>query len=271
MTFLTGMSDLSIFLVEPSSVQSQFIEARLGDLDILPPRVFRDGATVLAAMHERLPDLVISAMYLSDMTGAELVEKMRVDDALKGVAFILISSETKLQYLDPVRQAGACAILPKPFESGQLRTALSATLDYLKPGNLSLDGGDIDIENLRVLVVDDSRSARTYSRQVLGNMGIQHIIEAENGLQAAEIIQEQFFDLVVTDYNMPEMDGRELVEFIRGKSWQSSVPVLMISSEKNQNWLAAVEQAGVSAICDKPFEPALIKSLLEKMLAPSGR
>lgn len=270
MAFLTGMGELTVFLVEPSSVQSQFIEAQLGELDILRPQVFRDGATALAAMHERLPDLIISAMYLKDMTGAQLVERMRADDALKGVAFILISSETKLQYLDPVRQAGACAILPKPFETGQLRTALSATLDYLNPGNLKLDGGDIDIESLHILVVDDSRSARTYCRQVLGNLGIQHIVEAENGRQAADIIQGQFFDLVVTDYNMPEMDGRELVEFIRGKSWQSSVPVLMISSEKDQNRLAAVEQAGVSAICDKPFEPALIKSLLEKMLAQDG-
>lgn len=271
MKFSTGMSELSVYLIEPSSAQASFAVARLGELGIQHIQVFRDGAAALAAMHEHLPDLAISAMYLKDMSGTDLVEKMRADEVLKGVAFILISSETNPHYLDPIRQAGACAILPKPFATEQLRTALSATLDYLNPGRLQIEGEDLDVENLQILLVDDSRSARAYIMQVLGNLGISNIAEAENGRQASEIIQRTFFDLVITDYNMPEMDGRELVEFIRGKSWQSSVPVLMITSEQDQNRLAAVEQAGVSAICDKPFEPALIKSLLEKMLAKDAQ
>jgi len=81
------------------------------------------------------------------------------------------------------------------------------------------------------------------------------------------IIQQQYFDLVVTDYNMPEMDGRELTEYIRTQSWQSSVPILMVSSESNESRLAAVTQAGVSGVCDKPFEPAMVRGLLQKMLS----
>jgi two-component system, chemotaxis family, chemotaxis protein CheY len=267
MTFFTGIGDISVFLVEPSNVQAQFIQARLGELGVQRIRIYHEGATALAAMPEFPPDLVISSMYLKDMTGAQLIEKIRADEVRNDVAFILVSSETNHRYLDPVRQAGASAILPKPFEMRQLKTALSATLDYLNPGNNQMMVENVDIEGLHVLLVDDSRTARSFIRHVLENLGISHIIEAENGRQAAEIIQAQYFDLVVTDYNMPEMDGKELVEFIRGKSWQSSVPVLMVSSERDQNRLAAVEQAGVSAVCDKPFEPALVKSLLEKMLA----
>lgn len=270
MTFLTGLADLSVYLVEPSISQAQFIEARLADLAIGHMKRFKDGGEVLEAMRKAQPDVVISSMYLKDMTGAELVEQMRSEEDLKGIAFILVSSETNRHYLDPVRQAGASAILPKPFEIRQLKTALSATLDYLNPGNLRLTVGDVDIEGLKVLLVDDSRMARAFIRHVLENLGISNFIEAENGRQAAQIIQEQYFDLIVTDYNMPEMDGKELVEFIRGKSWQSSVPVLMVSSESDQNRLAAVEQAGVSALCDKPFEPTLVKSLLEKMLSESA-
>jgi two-component system chemotaxis response regulator CheY len=104
---------------------------------------------------------------------------------------------------------------------------------------------------------------------VLANLGIQHFTEAENGKQAVGIIDQHFFDLVVTDYNMPEMDGRELTEYIRTQSWQSTVPILMVSSESNQSRLAAVEQAGVSGVCDKPFESAMVKGLLQKMLRPS--
>lgn len=267
MAFFTGISGISVFLVEPSNVQSMFMQARLGELGVQQIRTYKDGSAALLAMHESPPDLVISAMYLEDMTGAQLLEKIRSNEGRNDLAFILVSSETDHRYLDPVRQAGASAILPKPFEIQQLKTALSATLDYLNPGSNQVMVENVNIESLRVLLVDDSRTSRAFIRHVLENLGLSQITEAENGRQGAEIIQAEYFDLVITDYNMPEMDGRELVEFIRGKSWQSSVPVLMVSSERDQNRLAAVKQAGVSAVFDKPFEPALVKRLLEKMLS----
>jgi len=100
----------------------------------------------------------------------------------------------------------------------------------------------------------------------LENLGIEHFLEAEDGRQAVELLGGNFVDLVITDYNMPEMDGKELVEHIRKQSWQSSVPILMVTSEQNTSRLAAVEQAGVSAICDKPFEPSSVKAMIEKAL-----
>jgi two-component system chemotaxis response regulator CheY len=261
------ISELGVFLVEPSGVQAQFITRRLEELGVIRIATFADAHSALAEMRRQPPDLVISSLHLPDMSGAELVRAMRDDEQLREIAFILVSSETKPHYLEPVRQAGACAILPKPVETATLRTALLASLDYLQPNTLKLDVSGIDLESLRVLVVDDSRSARAFIRRVLENLGIVNITEAENGRQAAEIVNEGYFDLVVTDYNMPEMDGRELTEFIRTKSWQGSLPIMMVSSEQNQERLAAVQQAGVSGICDKPFEPAVVKDLIERMLA----
>ena len=138
-------------------------------------------------------------------------------------------------------------------------------MHYLEPG--SLDSKDIDPENLEVLVVDDSFTARKHIKRVLGSMGIQKLSEAENGLEAVDIIKSKSFDLIVTDYNMPEMDGKQLVEHIRNNSDHKTIPVLMVSRESDDNRLAAVQQAGVSAICDKPFEPQTVKDLLVKMLA----
>ena len=65
---------------------------------------------------------------------------------------------------------------------------------------------------------------------------------------------------------MPEMDGRGLIEFIRSRSWQASVPILMVTSETDQGRLAGIEEAGVSGICDKPFEPEFVKHLLNRIL-----
>ncbi len=267
MSFLTGIGDLSVFVVEPSTAQSQFIESQLKSLGVMVTRAFKEGSGALKAMLENRPDVVISSMHLPDMTGGELVVRMRADNWTSGIAFILISSESNPHYLEPVRQSGSSAILGKPFTVAQLKQALATSLDFLNPDTDKIAvGSEIDLETIKVLLVDDSRTARAFMRRVLENLGIQNFTEAENGKQAVGIIQEHYFDLVVTDYNMPEMDGKELTEYIRTQSWQSTVPILMVSSESNQSRLAAVEQAGVSGVCDKPFEPAVVRRLLEKML-----
>ena len=251
-------------LVEPSSMQSKAITAQLEAVGLRDIRLAGSGEEALAGMRLSPPNLVVSALYLPDMTGTDLVEAMRRSPELEQTAFILVSSETRPQALEPVRQSGVCAILPKPFSQEQLRHALSNTLDLLKQETALCD--KLEAENLRVLLVDDSLSARRFMRRVLENLGITNFIEAENGRQAVAVLAETMVDLVVTDYNMPEMDGEALVHHIREKGWQQSVPILMVTSESSAGRLAAVQKAGVSGICDKPFEPAVVKSLLWSML-----
>lgn len=260
-------NDLGALLVEPSHMQQRIIIDALHKLGVTSIRAVASGAEALTQMHQAPPALVLSAFYLPDMSGTDLIRAMRDDPRLSSLAFILISSETRPQVLDGVRQSGACAILPKPFSSAQLDRAMRATLDYLQPADRLDVHAEIELEALRVLIVDDSGNSRRFLRHVLENLGIEHFLEAENGREAVTMLDGNFVDLVITDYNMPEMDGRELVEHIRRQSWQASVPILMVTGEQDMSRLAAVEQAGVSAICDKPFEPSTIKALIEKALA----
>ncbi len=260
-----GFAELIVYLVEPSPTQAKVIISMLGQHGVSNVHRFGSGTEMLARVGDCAPSLVISALYLPDLQGTELVQQLRADPATEHTPFILISSETRPQVLDPVRQSGVCGILPKPFSAAQLGTALRATLDYLD-SDANLDGIDVDLESIRVLVVDDSPSARKFIRRVLENLGVRDFIEAGNGIEAVAVLSEALVDLVVTDYNMPEMDGKGLLDYIRQKSWQNSVPVLMVTSESDQGRLAAVEEAGVSGICDKPFEPKTVKTLLTKIL-----
>ena len=92
--------------------------------------------------------------------------------------------------------------------------------------------------------------------------------EAENGSQALTLIKDQEFDLIVTDYNMPEMDGRELSEFIRYNPSTAHIPIIMVTSESiNSPHMANIQQTGVNALCDKPFEPEEVKRMLIALLA----
>ena len=270
MSDLSSVASLSVYLIEPSSVQKKIIAGALTAIGVHKIEMFEDAQSALAGMRVKRPDLVFSALYLPDMSGVDLIHVMREDDDLENVAFILVSSETRPQVLDPVRQSGACGILPKPFTEQQLKTALLTTLDYLMHDE-SLADEDVNLEELRVLIVDDSKSSRNYVRRVLENLGVKNFVEAENGRQAVEIMAETFVDLVITDFNMPEMDGRALIEHIHSKSWQQSVPILMVTSEQNKSRLAGIEDSGVAGICDKPFVPNVIKQLLVKILAGNHR
>ena len=216
-------------------------------------------------MQRDTPDLVVSAMYLPDMTGAELVTGMRRTPLLEGVPFMLISTETKFSMLDPIRQAGVIAILPKPFHPEDLRKALYSTVEFISPDENAL--ADIELDDLKTLVVDDSPMARKHITRVLNNLGILDITTAENGIEAIGKIETCFFDLVVTDYNMPEMDGEHLTRFIREQSSQRSVPILMVTSEGDASRLTAVQQAGISGICDKPFDTLSVKQMIRQLLA----
>ena len=259
-----SIEQLDVLLVEPSSTQRRIIEDYLTRLGAGRLKWVENGEQALASMRGHPPDLVISAMHLPDTTGTELVQLMRSEDDLLDIAFMLISSETHIRYLEPLRQAGVIAILPKPFTLEQLRTSLMATLDYLEPEPLDLEAFSPD--ELRILIVDDSFTSRRIIRQMMERMGIENFTEAENGKQAIQMIENEFFDLIVTDYNMPEMDGEELSQFIRNQSTQQSVPVLMVTSETDHSRLAGIAQSGVSAVFDKPFTVDTLRTTIQRLL-----
>jgi len=260
------LSDLYILLVEPSSTQRKYIIQHLQDAGIATVHGVITGEEALLSMKKDPPDLVISSMYFSDMTGINLVTRMRQDQATQEIPFMLISSESNYRMLEPIRQAGVIAILPKPFNDEDLGRALMSTITYLEPGELELDL--YEVEHLRVLVVDDSNLARKHICNVIRQMGIfkKNIVLAKDGKDALSHFSEEEFDLVITDLNMPVMDGNELIEHIRTESARPYVPILMVTSEENQATLEHVQQAGVSAICDKPFEADHVKRLLSRIL-----
>lgn len=264
MALTTSLADLAVLLVEPSSMQAHLVSRMLTNQGVRKVTVVDTAHDALAALQAVSANtVVVSSLYLPDLAGTELIAAMRADPELESVPFILVSSETRPQVLEPVRQSGACSIVAKPFTEQQLSRALFAAADYLNPPD---DLDLTEVENLRVLVVDDSLASRRHLRRLLEELGIERISEAVNGKEAVALLQEAMVDLVITDYNMPEMDGRELTEYIRTQSWQASVPVLMVTSEQNMGRLAAVERAGVSAICDKPFEAGSIRKLISESL-----
>jgi two-component system chemotaxis response regulator CheY len=120
--------------------------------------------------------------------------------------------------------------------------------------------------NLRFLVVDDFSTMRRIVRSLLKELGYLNVEEAENGQSALTKLQGGGFDFVVSDWNMPVMDGLELLKAIRADANLCKIPVLMVTAEAKKENIIAAAQAGASGYVVKPFSAEVLDEKLNKIL-----
>lgn len=261
-----SIADINIILVEPSDTQRKIIIKKLAEENILHVEAVGTVQDAVKAIEKNPPDLIVSAMYFEDGTGQDILKSVKNNPQIASVPFMLVSSENRPEKLEEFKQAGVAAILPKPFSTSNLAKALNASLALINADELELEY--FDVEQLRVLVVDDSKLARNHIHRVLNSLGMHNIKEAENGAEALTLLKDHTFDLVFTDYNMPEMDGRELSEFIRFNPDTAHIPIIMVTSESsNSLHMANIHQTGINALCNKPFELEEVKRMIVSLLS----
>jgi serine/threonine protein kinase len=254
-------SHMTALLVEPSRSQAVIIRNYLQGLGFNDISTVPSGQKALEMVHQAAPSVVLSSMHLNDMTGVELARQMRGEASLANVGFVLISSESDAPVSHSLNQMGPIIRLTKPFTAEQLATALKSVTACPPP---STPEASPDAEQIRVLLVDDSAVARSQVRRVLAAAGLNCLVEAKDGTEAVARLEKERFDLVVTDYNMPHLDGRGLIEFIRNHSSTPDVPVILVTTETDPAKLEAVRRLGVAAICEKSFPLEVIRQILKR-------
>jgi two-component system chemotaxis response regulator CheY len=120
---------------------------------------------------------------------------------------------------------------------------------------------------MKILVVDDFSTMRRIVRNLLVELGFSNplIQEADDGNNALIMLKSQPFDLVVTDWNMPNMTGIDLLRAIRAEASLKGLPVLMVTAENNRDQIIAAAQAGVNGYIVKPFNAVTLKEKLTKI------
>ncbi len=118
---------------------------------------------------------------------------------------------------------------------------------------------------MRFLVVDDFSTMRRIVRNLLKELGFLNADEAEDGAIALAKLNNENFDFVVTDWNMPNMDGLTLLQQIRANPQLKHLPVLMITAEAKKENIVAAAQAGASGYIVKPFTAATLSEKLNKI------
>jgi two-component system chemotaxis response regulator CheY len=126
-------------------------------------------------------------------------------------------------------------------------------------------------KNMKFLIVDDFSTMRRIIRNLLKELEFSNVDEAEDGIAALAKLRSSNFEFVVSDWNMPNMTGIELLKAIRADDTLKHLPVLMVTAEARKENIIAAAQAGASGYVVKPFTAAVLEEKLNKIFEKMGK
>jgi two-component system, chemotaxis family, chemotaxis protein CheY len=124
----------------------------------------------------------------------------------------------------------------------------------------------MDNKTIKILVVDDFATMRKVVRNLLKQSGYENIVEAEDGVSALKMLKSDKIDFIVSDWNMPNMSGLDLLKAVRADSELSATPFLMVTAEALQDNVVAAVRAGVSNYIVKPFTAETLNGKIQKIM-----
>ncbi len=120
-------------------------------------------------------------------------------------------------------------------------------------------------KNMKILIVDDFSTMRRIVKNLLRDLGFNDTSEADDGQTALPMLKTGKFDFLVTDWNMPGMDGLTLLQEVRADENLKTMPVLMVTAEAKREQIVIAAQAGVNGYVVKPFTAVTLKEKIEKI------
>ncbi|MGE4298986.1 MAG: response regulator [Desulfovibrionaceae bacterium] len=218
-----------------------------------------DGRNGLETALECGFDLIITDVDMPRMSGLELCEELKKRSETKAVPVIILSSRDKDEDIENGFRVGAATYVSKTRAPIELADRIREVLDkatFLK-------------ERL-VMVVDDSETVRQTVVDGLVREGFQ-VVAASNGEEALILLHEDIPDLVLTDLNMPVMDGKALCKAMSLEPKLANVPVVVMSRESDRAVMRRLLQEGAAAFLTKPFNTEQVVITIEKLLSDQFR
>lgn len=126
-------------------------------------------------------------------------------------------------------------------------------------------------QKMRFLIVDDFQTMRRIVRNILRQLGFENFDEAEDGEQAYVKLKDGGFDFVISDWNMPHVDGITLLKRVRSDPALKDMPFLMVTAEAEKDKVIEAIRSGVSNYVVKPFTAEVLKEKMDRILEKLGR
>lgn len=119
--------------------------------------------------------------------------------------------------------------------------------------------------DMKILVVDDHESMRKIEKQILNDLGYKNVDMADDGTTALPMLQKGSYDFVISDWNMPQMEGIDLLKAIRADERIGKTPVLLVTAESKKEKIIEAAQAGVNDYVVKPFNADILSEKISRI------
>jgi putative two-component system response regulator len=250
----SAMIDRRILIVDDSAVfrmsMKKILESNNDEIVLA-----EDGQEGLDLALKEKFDIVVSDIDMPKINGIDLCRSLKDTAATRGTPVVMVSTFDSDSDVDKGFQAGASAYLSKYEIQSHLRETVDSVLSKSKFKS-----------NRLVMVVDDSKVVRRIVEKGLAEAGFK-VITAENGKKALDLLDDLRPDLILTDIEMPDVNGFEFCGAIHTNPELSSVPIVAMSSKTDRGYMKRMLQNGASAYLCKPFNIDELVILVEKMLS----
>lgn len=233
---------MKIFIVDQSKLIKQNLEKLLAGSFEINTASYAD--TALLKIIDWEPDIIISGVEIGNITGFDLCILLKMIPRYASKPFILLSSQSPAGVSEKAKEVGADLYLEK-------KMATLATIKDKINGLLPSDG-NTNLGITSILLVDDSTIIRLMISNMLKGLGVETIIQASNGEEALELIESRPFDLMITDYHMPIMDGPTLIKEIRSHISPQQLPIILATGLEKEKIGLEFKDAGLQSILAKP-------------------
>lgn len=251
----TGNEGKRVLVIDDNTTNLTILKGQLEQW-MLTPVLASSGKQALEILDapERF-DLVITDMQMPDMDGLQLSQRIKTKAALPIILLSSIGDETKRKHPELFS-----AVLNKPVKQQQLSRVVQAalrpetTLPVMteESGKRMLSKEFAEKYPLRILLAEDNIVNQKLTIRVLNKLGYKDVEVAQNGLEAIEKFNEQFYEVILMDVQMPEMDGLEATRLIRLKQYQQPVIVSMTANAMQEDKEMCI-QAGMDGYISKPI------------------
>jgi response regulator RpfG family c-di-GMP phosphodiesterase len=202
-------------------------------------------------------DLIITDVEMPKMGGYTLCLKLKNNPSTRGIPIIILSTQDSDEAIERGFQAGATAYISKSEAMSQLKKTIGEVLDKSSFK-----------QERSILVVDDSKTIRFLVEKGLSEAGF-HVLTATNGKEGLKMIKIKEPDLILSDINMPEMDGIEFCKHVKADPDWAAVPFVVMSSHSERSLVRGMIDQGATTYIVKPFNLEQLVVTIENLLSDS--
>lgn len=235
-----------------------------------------DGEEGIAIAKKKMPDLIVCDIKLPKLSGFEVVKILKNDKVLSTIPLVAVTAYAMVGDRDKIRASGFDGYIPKPINPAQfifqIESFLSAKLRKSKQVNLNSSHAIQQIKNNSekrgyALVVDNFFANRELSKNLLESVGFD-VIAVQNVKEAIYAIQTKIPDLILSDFNLPDINGLDLLRLVRENEQWKSIPFIMMSAtHPTEKEMQEIKKLDIKRFVLLPIDPSIFLKIV-KTISP---